>query len=146
MYCPYCSKETKVLESRLIDNSVRRRRECLDCTNRFTTYEKAEFQLSVKKKDGRDQPFDFNKIKSSLQRACSKANVDIIENASKSIEMKLLAKKKNPLTTKEIGKTVLIELKKIDKLAYLRFASIHKEVRNPKMLEKELSMIVNNKS
>jgi transcriptional repressor NrdR len=141
MLCPYCEKETKVLESRLIDNSVRRRRECLDCTNRFTTYEQAVFQLTVRKKNLKEQPFDSNKITTSLKRACRKSELNQITNLSKKIETKLLAKKKKTLTTKEIGKEVLKELKKFDKIAYVRFASIHKSIEDPKMLEKEVSML-----
>ncbi len=142
MDCPFCSHlETKVLESRLIDNSVRRRRECLDCHNRFTTYEKAVFQLSVIKKDGREEPFNAEKITSSLLKACNKAEEQTIQDMSKHIEMKLLAKKKNPLTTLEIGNLVLQELKKFDKIAYVRFASIHKGIDDPKQLKKEVSLI-----
>ena len=142
MLCPYCSNETKVLESRLIDSSVRRRRECLDCSNRFTTYEKAIFHLTVRKKDGREQPFDVNKMTESLRKACSKASEDSILAMSKNIETKLLAKKKSLLTTKEIGHWVLHELKKFDKIAYVRFASIHKRIEDPRVLKKEVSLIV----
>jgi len=141
MLCPYCTNETKVLESRLVDSSVRRRRECLDCNNRFTTYEKAIFHLTVKKKDGRTQPFEANKITESLRMACSKSEEEEVHQLSKKIEMKLLSKKKSILTSKEIGTAVLQELKKFDKIAYVRFASIHKAIEDPKMLEKEVSMI-----
>lgn len=142
MLCPYCSNETKVLESRLIDSSVRRRRECLDCSNRFTTYEKAVFQLTVRKKDGREQPYDVNKMTESLRRACSKASEESILTMSRNIETKLLAKKKSLLTTKEIGHMVLQELKKFDKIAYVRFASIHKRIEDPRALRKEVSLMV----
>jgi len=141
MLCPYCAKETKVLESRLIDDAVRRRRECLDCSNRFTTYEQAVFQLTVKKKDNREQPFDANKITESLKKACRKSDVTAILDLSKKIEAALLSKKKTILTTKEIGREVLKELKRFDKMAYVRYASIHKGIDDPKLLEKELSML-----
>ena len=141
MLCPYCTQETKVLESRIINNSVRRRRECLDCSSRFTTYEKAEFNFTVRKKDGREQPFDQNKITESLRKACNKENEEKILHVSRVIETKLLSKKKNHLTTEEIGEVVLNELKKFDKIAYVRFASIHKGIDDPRMLQKEVSRI-----
>jgi transcriptional repressor NrdR len=140
MLCPYCTQETKVLESRHIDTSVRRRRECLDCNNRFTTYEKPIFHLTVKKKNGKEQPFNANKITESLKRACSKAQEQEISELSKKIETKLLSTKKGVFTTVQIGKTVLKELKKFDKIAYVRYASIHKDIEDPKML---VSMISN---
>lgn len=142
MDCPYCShQETKVLESRLGEKGVRRRRECLECGNRFTTHEKAVFQLTVTKKDGREQPFDMDKVRLSLEKACSKADAAALQDVSASIERKVLARKKNTLTTKEIGRLVLSELRKFDKMAYVRFASIHKGIDNPRLLKKEMSLI-----
>ena len=142
MFCPYCAHEdTKVLESRLKDDSVRRRRECLSCSVRFTTYEKPVFQLSVIKKDGREEPFQTIKIQNSLQRACSKTEPEIIDQLTKRIERKVLSKKTNQLKTSQIGKLVLQELKKFDKIAYLRFATVHKDIDDPKLLEKELRIL-----
>ncbi|MBT4539186.1 transcriptional repressor NrdR [Candidatus Woesearchaeota archaeon] len=142
MDCPYCAhNDTKVLESRLVSEGVRRRRSCGKCENRFTTYEKAFFNLTVLKKDGRMQPFDTKKISESLQRSCIKVDDTKLIEITNLIERKLLAKKINPIKTKEIGKVVLRELKKIDKMAYLRFASIHKSIEDPKLLEKELQTI-----
>ena len=141
MDCPFCHKETHVLESRLVDNVVRRRRECLSCSNRFTTYEEPFFQLIVTKKDGREQPFDSEKINKSLEKACGKADAQTLLNMHQRIERKLLAKKKQRLNTKEIGKAVLQELKKYDKMAYIRFATIHKSMEDPKELRKEVSLL-----
>ncbi len=138
MYCPLCSEETRVLESRLIDNSVRRRRECLKCNNRFTTYEKAIFSLSVLKKDGREQDFDIEKIKSSVLKAFGKTNENTLINVTSKIQKIILSKKQNQIKTTDIGKIVLRELKRVDKIAYLRFATIHKEIEDTKILEKEL--------
>ena len=139
MDCPFCTHtETKVLESRLVNEGVRRRRSCNKCSNRFTTYEKAFFNLTVIKKDGRIQPFDVQKIMNSIQRSSAKVE---LEELTRKIERQLLAKKVNPIKTKDIGKTVLKELKKVDKMAYLRFASIHKSIEDPKLLEKELKTI-----
>ncbi|PIN76802.1 transcriptional regulator NrdR [Candidatus Woesearchaeota archaeon CG10_big_fil_rev_8_21_14_0_10_36_11] len=143
MFCPFCSHEdTKVLESRVLDSSMRRRRECAKCKNRFTTYEKAEFQLTVLKKDGRIQPFDSQKIAHSIQRALGKVDSTIVNTISLKVERSVLKKKINPVKTVYIGKCVLDELKKIDKIAYLRFASVHKDIEDPKMFEKELQTIV----
>ncbi|MBU0459710.1 MAG: transcriptional regulator NrdR [Nanoarchaeota archaeon] len=141
MFCPYCSKETKVLESRLKDSSVRRRRECLSCSVRFTTHEKPVFQLSVIKKDQREEPFQIQKIQDSLQKACSKTEAEIIHQITQRIERKVIQKKTNQLTTNQIGKLVLQELKKFDKIAYLRYATVHKDIDDPKLLEKELKRI-----
>ncbi len=143
MYCPYCSNEdTKVLESRISEDSLRRRRECLKCENRFTTYEKAVFQFAVIKKDGRQQPFTIDKIKNSIIKAIGKAEDEPVAAITRRIEQKILARKKNPIKTTEIGKVVLQELKKYDSMAYVRFATIHKDIDNPAMLKKELQLIV----
>lgn len=143
MHCQLCSHEdTKVLESRLLDNSVRRRRECLKCRHRFTTYEKAVLSLSVLKKDGSLEPFELPKIVLSIQKACSKTNQETIQALSRKAEQKILQKKINPLKSTEIGRIVLQELKKFDKMAYLRFASVHNRIDDPKKLEKELSLLV----
>lgn len=143
MHCPYCSNDdTKVLESRASEDSLRRRRECLKCENRFTTYEKAVFQFTVLKKDGREQPFNTEKIKNSLMKAVGKAEEGPVLALTKRIEQKILSRKKNPLKTTEIGKVVLQELKRFDKMAYVRFATIHKSIDDPRMLKKELQLMV----
>lgn len=142
MFCPYCShQETKVLESRLINEAVRRRRECLSCNVRFTTYEKPVFNLTVIKKDGREEPFQSAKIKNSLLKACSKTEPEIIEQLAKKVERKVLSAKASRIKTTLIGKIVLQELKQFDKIAYIRFATVHKKINNPKSLEKELKII-----
>ncbi len=142
MHCPFCThQETKVLESRLSDESLRRRRECLKCENRFTTYEKAVFHFTVIKKDGREQPFNLEKIKSSVMRACGKAEEQPVLTLTRRIEQKVLAKKQNPIKTTTIGKIVLQELKRFDKMAYVRFATIHKGIADTRLLEKELELI-----
>lgn len=141
MECPFCNSGTRVLESRLVNDSVRRRRHCSSCTNRFTTYEQAVFHLTVIKKDGRIQPFDVQKIRESLVKACNKIDTEIIDSATRKIERKLLSKKRPQLSSREIGRLALMELKKIDKMAYVRFASIHKGIEDPKLLRKEVSML-----
>lgn len=142
MNCPFCSHpDTYVLESRVVQDSLRRRRECDKCSNRFTTYEKAVFRLMVEKKDGREEPFQFEKIKMSLLKACGKADEYVIEELARKVEQKILLKHHNSIKTTEIGKLVLRELKRFDRMAYLRFASIHKAIDDPKVLEKELLVV-----
>lgn len=143
MHCPYCShNDTHVLESRISEDALRRRRECEECGNRFTTYEKAVFQFSVIKKDGREQPFNTEKIKNSVIKALGKVEDAQSAALTKRIEQKILVKKKNPVRTTEIGRIVLQELKKVDLMAYVRFATIHKAIEDPKMLKKELQLMV----
>ena len=142
MRCPFCShQDTKVLESRFAEEGMRRRRECFKCENRFTTYEKAVFHFTVIKKDGREQPFNIEKIKNSVMKACGKAEELEISSLTQQIEQKILAKKKNPIKTTDIGKVVLQELRKVDKIAYLRFATIHKSIEDTNILKKEIQMI-----
>jgi transcriptional repressor NrdR len=121
---------------------VRRRRECGSCNSRFTTYEKFLLNITVKKKDGHEEEFQRQKIKNSLIKACSKTSEENIEEMTKRIEQKILSQKNNLIPTTEIGKLVLQELKKVDKLAYLRFASVHKSFNSPELFRKELSQII----
>lgn len=121
---------------------MRRRRECNSCANRFTTYENFSFNLTVEKKDGHEEEFQREKIKNSLLKACSKTPETIIEEMTKRIEQRILNKKVNRISTLEIGKQVLQELKKADKVAYLRFASVHKSFDDPEMFKRELSQVI----
>ncbi len=143
MFCPLCNNtETKVLESRIHQDTLRRRRECLHCTNRFTTYERAVFNLKVTKKDGREQNFDLQKLQNSIHLAFGKADPETINSITKKVHQRILAKKTNPIKSAMIGKLALAEIKKTNKIAYLRFASIYKSIDDPKKLEKELQTIV----
>lgn len=121
---------------------MRRRRECLHCHKRFTTYEKAEFHFLVIKKDGRLESFTLQKIKNSLQKACNKIDEESLLALTKKIEQKILLRKTNRLKTSDIGKTVLGELKKFDAIAYVRYATVHKGIDNPKTLKKELLQLI----
>ncbi len=146
MLCPFCSQpETKVLESRLVQESLRRRRECLNCSSRFTTYEKTVFNLKVIKRDGREQEFDLSKIQRGIEKACSKIDPATLTNLSQKIEQKILNKKTNSIKSTEIGNIVLQELKKFDQMACLRFASVYKSIADPKLLKKELNIIIGSK-
>ena len=142
MNCPFCAHEdTKVLESRLADDALRRRRECLKCSTRFTTYERASFNLTVQKKDGSIQPFSSEKMLLSVQRALGKASDEKVTQIARTVEQRVLRSKKTPIKTSYIGTIVMRELKRVDTMAYMRFASIYKDINDPTLLKKELGMI-----
>jgi len=142
MLCPYCnSNQTSVLESRESeDGSVtRRRRECNKCKKRFTTYERIEvIDLKVVKKDGKVEDFDRQKIKEGLIKACEKGpcSKEEIEGIVDDIEMRLLNRKSTTVSSSDIGRMVLTRLKKLDKVAYLRFASVFLEFESVKEFRK----------
>jgi transcriptional repressor NrdR len=143
MFCPFCSSRgSKVLESRINDNYLRRRRECEKCNNRFTTYERTEFQLHVTKKSGKEEAFNFQKINEGIRKACCKSTPEEVFKIAKKVEQKIVKKKLNAINTKEIGKIILTELKNFDKLAYLRYVTVHKKLEDTKSLEKEISRII----
>jgi len=126
----------------VIEGAMRRRRECLKCNNRFTTYEKPVFNLTVLKKDGKVQPFNLQKVSQSIQRSLGKVDEEFVKILTKRVEQKILRKKINQIKTTLIGKIVLQELKKVNKIAYLRFASVHKSIEDPILLRKEIQTIV----
>lgn len=131
MKCPYCeSQDTEVVETRESEDlaTTRRRRECLKCKKRFTTYERVEtIPLLVIKKDGRREPFSRDKLRDGLVKACQKrpVSLDLIESLVDEIEKELMSKTTNEISSKTIGNMVLKKLKKIDKVAYLRYASVY---------------------
>jgi len=130
--CPFCSHtETQVAETRESDEGdvVRRRRRCLSCDKRFTTYERADIALpSVVKKDGRRADFDTAKLRASMQLALRKRPVSVeqIDAAITRIEEKLLASGAREIASTRLGELVMRELKRIDKVAYVRFASVYR--------------------
>lgn len=137
MRCPFCSRsDSKVLETRLADDgySIRRRRECLDCQNRFTTYEKIDdLPLIVVKKDGRREAFDQHKILNGLIKACEKRSVSLDKLESTVAEIERVLKNeslKREVPTTEIGEMVMERLKEIDEVAYVRFASVYREFKD----------------
>jgi len=132
MKCPFCgSPQTAVLESRISEDGIsfRRRRECEKCKKRFTTYERAERTLLVVKKDGRRESFDRQKIKGGILKACEKRPVsaDLVDEVVDGVERELLKKDTVEIPSKIIGNAVLKRLRKIDKVAWLRFASVYLE-------------------
>jgi len=136
MKCPFCSfADTKVIDSRLgkEGNTIRRRRECNDCTKRFTTYERIEETLPlVVKKDGRREPFDRLKIIAGMQRACEKRPVSIstIEKAVDAIEVSLQECGEKEISASRVGEAVMETLHNMDEVAYVRFASVYRQFRD----------------
>lgn len=141
MICPYCSHiETKVVDSRESENNVRRRRECEKCSKRFTTYEKVEFDLTVLKKDSRREQFSREKLKSSILKSTGKRPVSLekIEKIIDEIEQELRGSKSHEIPSRIIGDKVMKKLKSLDKIAYIRFASVYKEFKDIDDLAEEL--------
>ena len=136
MKCPYCgSADFKTLETRdSPENTTRRRKECVNCGKRFTTYEYVEtVELMVRKKDGRLERFDVNKIIRGLQKACEKRPVtmDQINELASRVRQDLMLKGKEEITSQEIGDLVMKYLKELDRIAYIRFASVYKQFEEP---------------
>lgn len=133
MLCPFCgNEETKVTDKRDSKDETRRRRECLKCNKRFTTYEKIEpAELFVIKKDGRRELFSREKLKNGMMRACEKRAVsqEQIDKALAFIEEKLKQEGKE-VSSHLIGEMVMRQLKKLDKVAYIRFASVYKDFKD----------------
>jgi len=145
MKCPYCSnQDTKVIETRIAESdiSIRRRRECEKCGNRFTTFERIEnTPIAVIKKDNTRQPFDRNKILSGLIRACVKRNIStkVLEIIVDDIESEIRNFHASEIKSKEIGEIALKKLRDLDKVAYIRFASVYKQFDSIKQFTSELS-------
>jgi transcriptional repressor NrdR len=129
MLCPYCNfDESNVLESREAEDSkaTRRRRECVGCKKRFTTYERVEnISLKVIKKSGRIEDYSRAKLERCMEKACWRMTDEEREKVIDEIEMKLLNWKKVEIPSKEIGKMIMEKLKKIDQMAYIRFATVY---------------------
>ena len=148
MRCPYCNApESKVIDSRPTDesNSIRRRRECLGCGKRFTTYETVEsVPLVVVKKDGSRQSFDKQKILNSMLRACDKRSVslDTLERAVGDIEQRLLNSMDREIPTDRVGELVMDALKGIDQVAYVRFASVYRQFQDIDSFVAELNKLL----
>ena len=148
MKCPYCSKiENKVIDSRLSKDgrTIRRRRECLDCARRFTTYERLEEILPmVVKKDGRREPFNRDKIIAGIQMACQKRPVSItrIEDFVDSLEVYFQELGKKEVDSKEVGERVISSLKDWDEVAYVRFASVYRQFKDINEFMNELEEIL----
>jgi len=146
MQCPYCHNEnTKVTDSRDTGiYSIRRRRECLKCNRRFTTYEHIEMSpIYVIKKDGRREKYDKTKIKNGITKALEKRPVshDEIETMLENIEEKIRKSGKEEIPSSSIGEYVMGELKNIDQVAYIRFASVYRSFADITLFEKEVKKL-----
>lgn len=134
MKCIYCHSDTHVTDKREAPDGTRRRRECLKCKKRFTTYEKPDIRdVVIVKKDERRERFSKDKLKNGLIKACEKrpVSIDKIDKIIEEIEEKL-RKKGKEVKSEMIGKMVMIRLKKLDKVAYVRFASVYKDFQDIK--------------
>lgn len=152
MKCPYCSFfDTAVMDSRETEDleSIRRRRECLKCGKRFTTYERIEMvNLIVLKKDGRREQFDRKKLVNGFMKATEKRpiGIDQIEKVVSEIESELRCKDSIEIPSTEIGEIVMNKLKTLDKVAYIRFASVYRSFGDLEAFEKEVRTLLKDKT
>ena len=148
MKCPYCGfEDSKVVDSRPADegSSIRRRRECLQCEKRFTTYETVEsLPMVVIKKDGSRQSFDRNKILRGIQRSCEKRPVSVaeMERMADQIEQEIQNALEREVSTEVIGEKVMEKLKTADEVAYVRFASVYRQFKDINTFMAELNKIL----
>lgn len=148
MKCPYCgSKDSEVVETRDSEDleTIRRRRACLACQKRFTTYERVEnIHLVVIKKDGRREQFQRDKLRSGIIRSCEKTKVSLetIEKIVTEIERELRGADSVEVESKKIGQMVALRLKKIDKVAYIRFSSVFKRFVDVEDFEREVRRLI----
>ena len=150
MKCPYCGfQEIKVVDSRPADDgSIRRRRECLQCERRFTTYETVEsLPMVVIKKDGSRQSFDRSKVLRGIQRSCEKRPVPVaeMERMTTEIEQELQNNLEREISTELVGEMVMDKLKKADEVAYVRFASVYRQFKDINTFMSELNKLLNEK-
>ena len=149
MRCPFCSvDETRVIDSRLSEDgsSVRRRRECEVCRERFTTFERAELRLpQLIKSDGRREPFSEDKLRGGMTRALEKRPVDAaaVDKAIGHIRQKLLASGDREVSSRQIGEWVMEELKQLDAVAYVRFASVYRSFQDVEAFREEVQRLQN---
>lgn len=148
MKCPFCSNpESKVVDSRPSDEgaSIRRRRECLECRKRFTTYETMEsLPLVVIKKDGSRQTFDRSKLLNSMLRACEKRTVsfDTLQRIADEIEQTLQNEMDREISSARIGELVMEKLKDVDEVSYVRFASVYRQFKDISTFMSELNKLL----
>lgn len=151
MRCPYCQHpETRVIDSRESKKglNIRRRRQCSACKRRFTTYEKIEeVPFMVVKKDGSRQPFDGQKLLRGMLKACEKRPIPVsnLEEIVEEIENKLQEKPEKEMSSTEIGALVMDRLKELDKVAYVRFASVYREFKDVVEFKQELENLLKEK-
>lgn len=151
MRCPYCGhQESKVLDSRVVEGGavIRRRRECAVCEGRFTTHERlVQTPLMVIKKDGRREPFDLQKLQAKIALACTKRPVSMeqIEQVAHRIEQELRSEAVTEVPSRRIGDRVMRHLLRLDRVAYVRFASVYHEFDEPARFAEVLDALSNNR-
>ncbi|EOQ39743.1 transcriptional regulator NrdR [Butyricicoccus pullicaecorum] len=151
MKCPFCNyPDSKVVDSRPTDEgtSIRRRRECLHCLKRFTTYETIErLPLMLVKRDGTREPYDRNKLLSGVMKACEKRPVPQarLEQLVDTVEQKLFGTLETEISSQKIGEMVMQELKNVDEVAYVRFASVYRQFKDINTFLEELNSLLQNK-
>ena len=144
MQCPYCDfQDTRVIDSRLSEgkDAIRRRRECLSCEKRFTTYERREpLKLVVIKRSGTREPFERTKLRDGLLKACAKRPVpeEEIEYVVDEIEAELRERRRHEVTSRRLGDMALVRLRKLDMVSYLRFASVYRQYTDVDQFRSEL--------
>ena len=152
MKCPFCGNiDDKVIDSRMSRDGdvIRRRRECLSCDKRFTSYEKVDDILPVVvKKDNRREPYDRMKVLSGLKKACEKRPIsyDALEEVTENIEKNVLSLGEKEIKSSFIGEKIMENLKKIDKVAYVRFASVYREFKDINEFMEEVKTLFKSKS
>jgi len=146
--CPYCGHfDSKVIDSRDVNDGIRRRRQCLQCESRFTTYERLQpASLFVIKKDARREEYDREKLLSGVRKACEKRPLhgSTVEDIVDEIEADIYQLGKTELPTKAIGDMVMTKLKKLDHIAYIRFASVYREFTDITHLKEEVDILADN--
>jgi transcriptional repressor NrdR len=151
MKCPFCSASSnhiRVIDTREVTDGIRRRRECEQCHQRFTTYERiASMNLLVIKRDGRREEFDKEKLVKSMRVSCSKRPVSsaAIEEAAREIETKLYALGKSEVDSLRVGEMVMDHLQDIDDVAYVRFASVYRRFRDVDSMAEEIQQLLERK-
>jgi len=152
MKCRYCASiESKVIDSRPTEDgsAIRRRRECISCGKRFTTYEKIEeIPIMVVKRDGRREPFDSEKIRMGIRKACEKRPVaaDVQDKLVEDVTREVFNTLASEVTTRDIGEILMRKLKDVDEVAYVRFASVYREFKDTQTFMKELQHLLDEKS
>ncbi len=152
MKCRYCASiESKVIDSRPTEDgsAIRRRRECINCGKRFTTYEKIEeIPIMVVKRDGRREPFDSEKIRVGVRKACEKRPVaaDVQDKLVEDVSRDVFNTLASEVTTRDIGEIVMRKLKDVDEVAYVRFASVYREFKDTQTFMKELQHLLDEKN
>jgi transcriptional repressor NrdR len=145
MQCPYCAQpNSRVVDTRATNESIRRRRECLNCHKRFTTYEQIAEQLLIVKRDGRREPFDRHKLMQGVRIACAKRPIAMadIERIVNQIEEQVFSLGRAEVRSEAIGQMVLEKLKPLDPLAYIRFAIVYLEIDGVETLRRELDRLM----